>query len=193
MRNLLLSIALVAFLAAGANAHTGMIALFADTHNHECHTTLGAYQTGSLYLMYVRGDGPRMGQGYEFKLIKSSPDVAFLEPSWPSNIILTLGALETGISLVAAECFPNLDYVPLGEIPILNISESGTFTVTVVPDPIQIPQHAIVISKCELGAPLHVVSGGTFVFNSGCPDPLNPFGALATKETSWGAIKELYR
>ena len=58
MKNLLLSIALVACLATGTNAHSGMIALFSDTENHECHAALGTYQTGNLYLMYVRGDGP---------------------------------------------------------------------------------------------------------------------------------------
>jgi hypothetical protein len=191
---LLLSIVLVACLAEGANAHSGMLALFADTHNHECHTTLGAYQTGSLYLTYVRGDGPRIGAAYEFKLLKSTANAFFLDPIWPASIVLTLGTIETGISLTTnGDCFPDQDYLPLGTIPIMNVADPDTFTVAVVPDPQQNPLHAIVILKCLPFRPVYVVSGGTFVFNAGCPDPLNPFGALATRETSWGAIKELYR
>ncbi|MFA4948643.1 MAG: hypothetical protein WC674_09080 [Candidatus Krumholzibacteriia bacterium] len=195
MRNLLLSIVLVACLAAGANAHSGMFALFADTNNQECHSTLGVGQTGSLYLVYVRGDGPRMGQAYEFKLLKSTAGAVFLPPIWPSNVIteIILGTIETGISLVAPECFPDQEYVPLGTIPVMNISDPDTFTVNVVPDPEQIPEHAIVFTTCEPAPSLYVVAGGMFVFNAECDTPEDPFGMLATKETTWGAIKELYR
>jgi len=197
MKNLLLSVALVACLAAGANAHSGMLALFSDTENHQCHAALGTYQTGNLYLMYVRGDGPSMGPGYEFKLLKSTSLAIFLSPTWPSNIIteIIIGTIETGISLVTweAECFPDQAYVPLGTIPVMNIADPDTFTVRVVPDPQQVPEHAIVIALCAPDWPLHIVSGGTFVFNGVCLDPLYPYGALATKETTWGAIKELYR
>jgi|WetSurMetagenome_2_1015567.scaffolds.fasta_scaffold22934_2 hypothetical protein len=194
MKNLLLSLALVVILAAGANAQQGMLALFSDTEHHECHSNVGIGGIGNLYLMYVRGDGPRMGQGYEFKLLKSSAGSAILQPSWPSSIILSLGAVETGISLVAAECFPAADYVSLGTIPVLNVSDPDTFTVEIVPDPQQVPQHAIVIAECETGYPLYIaLPGGAFVFNGGCYSPLNPFGPVAVKDTTWGAIKELYR
>jgi hypothetical protein len=197
MKNLLLSIVLVACLAAGANAHTGMLVLYSDTNSHECHTTLGAFQTGNLYLMYDRGEGPRMGPAYEFKLLKSTSNAIFLPPTWPSNIMveIAIGTIETGISLLASgsECFPDQAYVPLGTIPVMNIADPDTFTVKVVPDPQQIPEHAIVILKCAPYWPIHVVSGGTFVFNAGCVTPEDPFGVVAVKETTWGAIKELYR
>ena len=58
MKKALLAFILAMCLAACANAHQGMLALFADTNNHECHTALGVGQIGNLYLMYVRGDGP---------------------------------------------------------------------------------------------------------------------------------------
>lgn len=194
MKNLLLSIVLVACLAAGANAQQGMLALFSDTENHECHLDVGIGEIGNLYLMYVRGDGPRLGQAYEFKLLKSSSGSAILPPTWPSSIVITLGTVETGISLCAAECFPDEDYVYLGTIPVMNVSDPDTFTAEIVPDPEQVPQHAIVILECEADYPIYIVlPGGAFVFNGGCYSPLDPFGAVATKETSWGAIKELYR
>jgi hypothetical protein len=194
MKNLLLTLVLVACLAAGASAQQGMLALFSDTENHECHMTLGTFQTGNLYLMYVRGDGPRLGQGYEFKLLKSSSGSAILQPTWPSNILLTIGAVETGISLCSAECFPAGDYVPLGTIPVMNVSDPDTFTVAVVPDPEQVPQHAIVITECKAGSPIYIaLPGGAFVFNGGCYSPLAPYGPLGVEETTWGAIKELYR
>jgi hypothetical protein len=180
-------------LAAGANAHQGMLALFADTGNHACSTEIGMYETVDLYLMYVRGSGPYMGPAYEFKLLRSSDGVSILEPIWPSEIILTLGSLSTGIALTAASCFPFQDFVALGTIPILNVSDPDTFTVEVVADPGQVPQHEIVITKCDPKYSVYVVAGGMFVFNAGCNSPENPFGAVATKESSWGAIKELYK
>jgi len=194
MKNLLLSIVLVVCLAAGANAQQGMLALFSDTESHECHLNLGMGQIGNLYLMYVRGDGPRLGNAYEFKLLKSSSGSAILSPTWPSSIIITIGAVETGISLCAAECFPDGDYVSLGTIPVMNVSDPDTFTVAIVPDPEQVPQHAIVILECRAELPIYVVlPGGAFVFNGGCYSPLEPYGPLGVEETTWGAIKELYQ
>jgi hypothetical protein len=195
MKHLLISFVLVACLAAGANAHSGMFALFADTNNQECHANVGVGQTASLYLVYVRGDGPQMGQGYEFKLLRSSAGTVFLQPTWPSSVLaeIALGTIETGISLFSVDCFPNQDYTSLGTIPIMNVSDPDTFTVQVVPDPEQVPEHAIVFTTCEPYPSIYVVSGGTFVFNAGCHTPEDPFGVLAVKETTWGAIKELYR
>jgi len=149
MKSLLLSIVLAVCLAASANANQGMLALFADTNNHECHTALGVGQFGSLYLMYVRSDGPRMGSGYEFKLLRSSAGTIFLSPVWPSSIVITLGTVETGISLVRQDCFEDLAYVPLGTIPLVNISDPDTFTVKVVPDPTEQNEHSVLITKCN--------------------------------------------
>jgi len=193
MKNLLLSLVLTVCLAAGANAHQGILALFADMDNHECHTALGVGQIGNLYLAYVRGDGPFMGPAYEFKLLRSSPGVIFLAPTWPSSIVLTIGTIETGISLTAATCFPFQDYVSLGTIPIMNVSDPDTFTVEVVADPGQIPEHALVVLKCDRQYSVYPVPGGMFVFNAGCHSPQDPFGKVSTRETTWGAIKELYR
>jgi len=192
MKHLLLSVALVACLAAGANAHSGMIALFSDTENHQCHAALGTLQTGNFYLMYVRGDGPRLGWGYEFRLLKSTSMAAILSPVWPTTSIPN-GLIETGIMIAVPECFPDQAYVFLGTIPIMNIADPDTFTVRIVPDPAMLPPIAVVILECDPFQTMHAVSGGTFVFNGVCLDPLYPYGALATKETSWGAIKELYR
>jgi len=193
MKSLLFSLVLSVCLAAGANAHQGMLALFADTNNHECHTALGVGQIGNLNLAYVRGDGPFLGPAYEFKLLKSTSGALFMEPIWPSEIVLIIGTIETGISLTAAACFTFQDCVSLGTIPIYNLSDPDTFTVEVVPDPGQVPQHALVILKCDPQYSIYPVAGGMFVFNAGCHSPEDPFGVVSTKETTWGAIKELYR
>jgi hypothetical protein len=194
MKNLLLSMMLVACLAAGANAHSGMLALFSDTENHECHAALGAFQTGNLYLMYVRGNGPYLGQALEFKLLRSSAGAVFFSPTWTPAIMtdIILGTIETGISMMSRECFPAGDYVYIGTIPVFNVSDPDTFAVKVVPDPTAI-DHEIMITLCAPGPPLYFVQGGTFIFNGGCHTPEDPFGTLAVKETTWGAIKELYR
>jgi hypothetical protein len=194
MKNALLAIVLTVCLTAGANAHQGMLALFADTNNRECHTALGVGQIGNLYLMYVRGDGPRMGNAYEFKLLNSTAGVAFLPPVWPSSIItpMIFGTIETGISLVRQDCFEDQDYVPLGTIPIMNISDPDTFTVKVVEAPNEV-DHLLLITLCNPYADAYVVLGGMFVFNAGCSSPEDPFGVVATKATTWGAVKDLYR
>jgi len=192
MKNLLLSIVLVACLVAGANAHSGMLALFSDTENHDCHAALGIGQTGNLYLMYVRGDGPPMGKAYEFRLLKSTSQAAFLTPVWPT-IVPPLGNLETGITLTSPGCFQDEAYVPLGTIPILNFADPDTFTVKVAEDPSAIPVPMVLITKCDNYNSIYYILGGTFVFNADCHAPEDPYGVLAVKETSWGAIKELYR
>jgi hypothetical protein len=193
MKSLLLSLVLVVCLTAGANAHQGMLALFADTNNRECHTALGVGQIGNLYLMYVRGDGPRMGRAYEFELLRSTPNVVFLTPVWPATIVLTLGTIETGISLSnGSDCFPNQDYVPLGTIPVMNVADPDTFTVKVVAASDEV-DHRLLITLCNPPNAAYVVLGGMFVFNAGCYSPQDPYGVIATKPTTWGAVKELYR
>jgi hypothetical protein len=191
MKRMTLALVLIVCLAVGANAHQGMLALLADTGNHACSVTLGIGETVGLYLMYVRGSGPYMGPAYEFKLLRSSRGLGLLDPTWPSEIVLTIGSVATGISLTSTTCFPFEDYVALGTIPIMNVSDPDTFTVQVVADPGQVPQHEIVITKCDPGRSIYIVAGGTFVFNTGCNSPEDPFGVLATRESSWGAIKEL--
>jgi hypothetical protein len=195
VKRLLLSIVLVACLAAGASAHNGMLALFSGSEHIDCFKAIGTYQTAPIQLWYARGDGPYLGQGVEFKLLKSSPAAVFFAPTWAPAILtdIIMGTIETGISLISQTCFPAGDYIYIGTIPVFNISDPDTFTVKVVPDPQQVPEHAIVIALCLPYAPLYVVQGGTFVFNGGCYSPLDPFGTVAVKETTWGAIKELYR
>jgi hypothetical protein len=192
MKRLVLSIVLAVCLASGASAHQGMLALFADTYNRDCHTTLGIGEVGTLYLMYVRDEGPRMGFAFEFRLLKSSSAVAFLTPVWPTSVP-PLGTLETGISVTGSQCFPDEDYVQLGTIPIMNIADPDTFTVKVVPDQGMIPPPAVLITACAPSNPIHAVLGGTFVFNAGCDRPEDPYGVIAVKQSTWGAVKELFR
>ncbi len=195
MKNLLLSIVLTACLATGSHAHNGMLALYSDPGHVDCFKPIGTFQTAPVYLWYVRGQGPYLGQAVEFKLLRSSANTVFLSPTWTPTILkdLIMGTIETGISLVSQECFPAGDYNYIGMIPLFNIADPDTFTVRVVPDPQQVPEHAIVITLCLPLAPVYVVQGGTFVFNGPCYEPLDPWGTVAVKETTWGAIKELYR
>jgi hypothetical protein len=134
-----------------------------------------------------------MGKAYEFKLLKSTPLAVFLTPTWPSQVSVTLGTLEGGISVTSPSCFPDQPYVSLGTIPIINIADPDTFTVKVVPDPEEISNHAIVILKCDPSNSIYVVTGGTFVFNGGCHSPEDPYGTIAVEGSTWGGIKELFR
>jgi hypothetical protein len=194
MRRLLFVMILVLAVAGAVSAHNGVLSLFADQSADECSAELSCCQSVPMYLMYVRGDGPEITSGMAFKLEKSSAGAAFLEPEWPGDFI-QFGSLQDGIDVVvrAGEgwCSGAETVSYMGTIPVVNFSESGEFTVSVVEAPYY---GGVIVALCQQGYPLYHVTGGTFVFNGTCKCPEDPFGEiLAVETTSWGGIKSLYR
>ena len=147
-----------------------------------------------MYLMYIRGDGPEVAAGFAFRLDKSSSGAAFLEPEWAGTAI-AYGSLQDGIDVVIhagdSWCSGTETVSYVGTIPVVNFSESGEFTVSVVDAPYY---GAVIATLCQPGYPLYHVIGGTFVFNGKCKCPEDPFGEIvAVETTSWGGIKSLYQ
>lgn len=181
-----LALAFFAFmaLAVPAAAHDGALSLYTNQTITDCDLPSALFLTDTIRLYYVRGSGPDMGNAAEFRIEKSSLSVFFApSPTWSNLIVATLGDIENGISITAAGCLGVGEAVVyLGEIYVLNGGEFGTFTVKVVNHPVSL---GILITRCEPLQPIHPVLGGTFIFNGTC----NP----AVEETSWGAIKSLYR
>jgi hypothetical protein len=187
---------LMMFIAAGAQSHEGMIALYADEAATDCDAVILPTQTVNLYLFYVRGDGPDMGNAYEFKLAKSSEGAVFGQFVLPANTI-HIGQVEEGISVAfvgSGNVGEGLDLLFLGTIPVTDISETGPFTVSVVEDPHARGGAGVFITLyVPLVHPMYRVIGGTFVFNGSCSSPENPAEITATTPSNWGAIKSLYR
>jgi hypothetical protein len=173
-----------------------MIALFADEAATDCDAVILPSQVVNLYLFYVRGDGPEMGNAYEFKLAKSSEGAVFGQFVLPPNTI-HIGQVEEGISVAFvgnANAGEGLDLMFLGTIPVVNVSETGTFTVSVVDDPNARGGPGIFITLyVPMIHPMYSVIGGTFVFNGSCSSPENPAEITSTTPSNWGAIKSLYR
>ena len=196
-------IVLVAQLAAAASAHEGMIALYSDPSANSCQVDLPQFQLVNLSLFYIRGDGPKFAGACEFRLSKSVDGIQFGMPVWNPNhgLAISLGQLATGIVVAfhAGEnpswCLTNgyEDNCLLGTIPVLNMSESGPFIISVIDSPLQRIHPGIYIAECSTGFPQRRVIGGTFVFNGDCYIPEDPFGtALGIETSTWGAIKEIF-
>lgn len=196
MRRFVFCTLFVLFLAGPAAAHDGAIALFSDMAATDCDAVCLPGSAVELYLFYVRGEGPRSGNCFEFRLLSSSDGAILLDPVWPDNYVLHIGGIETGISVchkygtVADWCAPDEALVYIGAIPVMNAGDADSFTVTVVDDPTREWDPAILVIECAPGAPVYHVMGGTFVFNGYCSDALDPVGGpVGVRESTWGAIK----
>jgi hypothetical protein len=194
MKTLLTVMILVLAFGVAANAHNGVLSLFADQSADKCSAELACCTTVPMYLMYVRGDGPEITSGFAFRLAKSSSGAAFLEPQW-AGTALAFGSLLDWIDLVIHTgsnwCSGTEPVSYVGTIPVVNFSESGEFTVSVVDAP---NYGGVVVTLCTNPIRLYNVIGGTFVFNGLCKCPEDPFGAIAAVEqSSWGSIKSMFR
>jgi len=199
MRRSLSLMVLFVFLAAGANAHDGMLALFTDMEATDCDAHVAKFKVIPLYLMYVRGDGPEIASCCEFRLLKSSTDILFLEPQWAGNSFIQFGALQDGVSMCAYSddevmCSGSSSTMYLGNLSVVNTADPDTFYVSVVKNPKVAPEPRIHVLQCLQGYPTHECIGGTFIFNGRCVSAENPFvQSVAVNDMSWGAIKNLYK
>ena len=199
LAKLLFSILVVTLVVSPTRAHEGMIALYADQTASSCQVDLPEFQLINLSLFYIRGDGPRFGKVCEFRLLKSTDGIQFGSPIWgpEHGTVLTIGNLETGIAIGyhAGEgwCPPDEDTFFMGTIPVMNISDPDTFTVSVVKTLECAPTCGIFTVSCVDGLIIYELIGGTFVFNGTCNSPEDPFGtSLGVESSSWGAIKKIY-
>jgi len=194
-----IAILIVASLVSYAEAHEGMIALYADPSPESCQAILPELTMIDLSLFYIRGDGPVMANACEFRLLKSNDNILISSPEFDESLGLVwcIGFLESGISICyhlgEDWCFEE-EYSFLGTIPVMNISDPDTFTVSVVGYPGGGGGTGLAINTCAQGFPLHLVIGGTFVFNGTCESPENPFqDPTPIQSSTWGAIKGLFK
>ena len=198
------SILLIIFLSTifpcSLEAHEGMIAFFSDQSTSSCHVILPEFQVYRLPLYYIRGDGPRFRNACQFRVLKSSTGITLGMPEFDPSIhglVITSGSLEGDYIMIGyfageSRCAPDEDVFLLCHVPVVNISDPDSFTVSIVET---ISHHeclrGIRIIPCGTFDEYDVI-GGTFVFNGDCYAPEDPFGnPTATENTSWGTIKLL--
>ena len=170
MKVLIIFFLFIILFAAGAYADNGMLALFTDSNASDCDVNIGLYEDKSIQLFYVRGDGPIMGDLCNFRLRLSTQGAAFLSPTWSQRVIASSGDLVSGMTLVFHGCLGEVtkhvgDYAYIGTIPVFCLSDTDTFSVSVVGNPNTSPS-GLLVKTCESDSFISV-NGGTFVFN-GC-------------------------
>ncbi len=188
MKKLAMSALFVLLLVGSAVAHNGALSLYTDATIQVCNSDIGSFETDTIRMYYVRGTGVDLGKALEFRLEASTADALFLGTEWSSQVVLTFGDILSGIAVTGSQCLgTNESVVYIGAIFVMYTGFSfppETFTVMVKENPTAQPP-AINITECDPDNTIRAVLGGTFVFNGSC----NP----GVKETSWGAIKSLYK
>ena len=194
MKKLSLVVILLLLVGTAASAHEGAISLYADTGLNSCSLDIEPPTgSGTLWLLYVRGDGVEMGKAAEFRVICTSAAIMFFAPTWEPYITLTSGSIPGNMTLSGDSNFGcGLDVVPLGSFMIFNPSDPDTFFVKVVDNPTSVAGPGIYITDCSDQNNEVKVTGGTFVCTGdpvGFPANCNP----AVESSSWGAIKDMYK
>ncbi|MGD1049021.1 MAG: hypothetical protein ABR899_09780 [Candidatus Krumholzibacteriaceae bacterium] len=187
MKKLALGVLLVMAFSGSAFAHNGALSLYTDQTISICDMTMGALETHTINMYYVKDQGVNLGNAVEFRLTASDPRAIFTNEAWNPLITLALGTVDGGISLTASNCLGGTENVTfIGGIDVFwaDVSTPPTFTVNVVPDQTADPP-GIYVLQCNGQQTRVSVLGGTFVFNGSCNPGVQP--------KSWGAIKDLYR
>ncbi|MCX5752948.1 MAG: hypothetical protein NTW97_04780 [Candidatus Krumholzibacteria bacterium] len=190
MKKLAMSAVFLMLLFGSAVAHNGALSLYTDIGLSSCSMNIEPFAQDTINMYYVRGTGPDLGNAVEFRLEASIPDALILSTDWNSQINMTLGDVSTGISLTASQCLgQNESVVFIGAIGLMYAgADAGVlFAIMVKEDPTVAdpPGPGIYVTECVTGNPMVTVLGGTFVFNGSCD--------TGVQQTSWGAIKSLYK
>lgn len=186
MKRILLTIALIAVLAAPASAQ--LISLWADENMDECSVTPGM---GGLFDLYVFIEPDARGIfGAEFSIDNPSASIFFTPPGVPfdnpaANITVSMGNyFGGGISIGFGAChnqaiwITRINFTSYEMTPVfftLGVASTGEPPVT---------QETINVAICdENHTKLEGFAFNHFGINQGC--------VIGTEETSWGAIKSM--
>lgn len=168
MCRFILVILLVFLIPFGAYAHEGMIALVADPAMLDCDDGIEPGTIVNLYLYYMRGDGPYTIGAAQFRLLCSSDEVLVIDPDWAPGM-LALGDVTEGIAVFnAQEEHCTLDQIYFGTIPIFNLSDNDTFTVSVTYPYFHGEIADIEIAMCDANRTVFDVAGNSYTFNGKC-------------------------
>lgn len=188
MKRLSLVIALLVVVSSAAFAHEGSLGLYTSQAGTDCDATFLPYVAQDVYMVYYRSDaGPDGIRAAEFKVEYPVGVVILQTPVWSPSVSVTLGTIDAGISVSFTGCTgAGQTYLYVGRVPVmalvaapfmLRVGTSGA----VIEEPFS-PRVAI----CDTQATIVGVLGGFFSAPEGTCD-------TAVEDTSWGAIKGMYR
>lgn len=184
MKRLSTALILIIVLSTGALAHQGSIGLYTDQTATDCDAAIAPFTPYSIFIMYFRSDGGPNGIfALEFSIDIIGDWGFFGSPAWSPAVSITNGDIATGIAVSYSDCEgAGADYAWVGSIPFTSLgATSGTIKVG--------PSTAYdlpIVAMCDDMRTLAPVLGGYFTAPDGSCD-------IGTEESSWGAIKSMYK
>lgn len=184
MKRLSTALILIIALTGGAFAHEGSLGLYTDQTATDCDAAVAPFTPYEITIMYFRSDGGPNGIfALEFSIDIIGDWGFFGTPTWNPAVTLTNGDISTGIAVSYGDCEgAGADYAWVGTIPFTSLgATSGLIKVgpsTAYSQPI--------VAMCDEMRTLVPILGGYFSAPEGSCE-------IGTEESSWGAIKNMYR
>lgn len=195
MKKLTICALLIIALSAAASAHEGSIGLFTEDgwiDGSDCDADITPYLAYPIAIVYFRSDaGPNGIFAAHFKLDTPELGVKVLVQDFhpAPGIIIFTGNITSGLSCAFADCTGGgEDYVLIGTIDVVVlVVEPMAFRIVVAEDidPDNHPVEVRVVICDEDHSKVAVLGGWFTTPNNSC--------FTGTEETSWGAIKEMYK
>jgi hypothetical protein len=189
MKKMSLTALLVVVLSVGAFAHEGSLGLYTDVSATDCDADFTPYLGYDITMMYFRSDGGPNGiSSAEFKVEVPLGQIVISSFTPSPEASVTLGDITTGLSVSFSGCTgTGADYVLIGTINVLPFVATPLSIRVLAADPsTTLPPYDPKVTECDVARTVAPVLGGWFQApNGSC--------SVGTEESSWGAIKEMYK
>lgn len=189
MRKLSLVVALLIAVSTTAVAHEGSIGLYTSQAATDCDAAFVPFVAQNVYLVYFRSDaGPNGITAAEFRISYPVGQLFFGTPVWSPAVSLFFGTLEEGQAVSFSGCTGvGQDLLYIGQVPVTLLVAVPFQLKVETSNSIVNPPFAPRVSMCDDPQRTIVgVLGGYF----SAPDGTCNVGV---EESSWGAIKGMYR
>jgi len=181
---LILALAIVMSASLAFAQYGGQVSLYSDQAYSNCNLTEALFVSNTVYVVH---DMAASGNTAQFKVVNNWPGPIAGAISWGTN--LTLGDVYTGITVTYVGC-KALPYLlgTMGFIPIA-ATPPCTATLQVVADP-AVASGSVEVVDCSSNVLL--ATGGLLTIN-GNPTDCPCVQEIATEQSNWSRIKNLYR
>ena len=190
MKRLSITALLLIALTTGAVAHEGSIGMFTDMTGNDCDLTFSPFLSYDVFILYMKSDaGPNGIFAAQFKVELPPAGLTIQEFVKSPEVAITTGNIGVGISCSFSNCSgAGVEYVLIGTITVVAFVDQAMDMKIVVAEDInpENPPVAVRVSICDEARTMHAVLGGWFKTPNGTCN-------VGTEETSWGAIKDMYR
>ena len=188
MRKLSIAALLLIALTTGAVAHEGSIGMFTDMTGTDCDLTFSPFLSYDVFILYMKSDGGPNGIfAAQFKVELPPAGLSIQEFVKSPDVSVTMGNVAVGISVSFSNCAgTGMDYLLIGTISVVAFTDQAMDMKIVVAEDVVNPPFAVRVIMCDEARTKHGVLGGWFKTPNGTCN-------VGVEETSWGAIKEMYR